>query len=126
METPPSEIARGVERRDGLTVVLLEKDPAALPRPARRTVDVLGFFDGRGVGPVLHTRPCRGGAAGEQGRRPRPLLVEALARHDAVAVAQVTLRAGEQPAVLRSPRAMLVPWLPVCPCTGPRLPGRPG
>lgn len=104
-----------MERPDGRTVVLLEKDLAALPRPTRRTVDVLGFIDQRGVDPVLHTRPYWGAAAGEQGQRPHPLLVEALARHDAVAVAEVTLRAGEQSAVLRPRRGMLVPRMPMCP-----------
>ncbi|MET9878838.1 Ku protein [Actinacidiphila glaucinigra] len=100
MEIPPSEIPRGVERPDGRTVVLLEEALAALPRPTRRAVDVVGLVDERGVGPLLYARPHQGGAAGEQGQRAHPLLVEALAGHDTVAVAEVTLRAGEQSAVL--------------------------
>ncbi|WUD72203.1 hypothetical protein OG937_11195 [Streptomyces sp. NBC_00510] len=53
VEVPQSEIARGWERPDGRTVVLLDEDLAALPIPTRMTVKVLGFVDERDVDPVL-------------------------------------------------------------------------
>src|SRR4051794_6227991 len=108
VEVPQSEIARGWERPDGRTVVLLDEDLAALPLPTRKTVDVLGFVDERDVDPVLYGKPYWVGAAGEQGQRPYALLVEALARHGTVAVAKVTLRTRERLAVLRPRRGMLV------------------
>ncbi|MFD3452791.1 Ku protein [Streptomyces sp. NPDC058691] len=108
VEVPQSEIARGWERPDGRTVVLLDEDLAALPLPTRKTVDVLGFVDERDVDPVLYAKPYWVGPAGEQGQRPYALLVEALARHGAVAVAKVTLRTRERLAVLRPRRGMLV------------------
>ncbi|MDX2649282.1 Ku protein [Streptomyces sp. PA03-1a] len=108
VEVPQSEIARGWERPDGRTVVLLDEDLAALPLPTKRTVDVLGFVDERDVDPVLYSKPYWVGAAGEQGQRPYALLVEALARHGTVAVAKVTLRTRERLAVLRPRHGMLV------------------
>lgn len=108
MEVPQSEIARGWERPDGRTVVLLDEDLDALPLPTKRTVDVLGFIDERDVDPVLYAKPYWVGAAGEQGQRPYALLVEALARHGTVAVAKVTLRTRERLAVLRPRHGMLV------------------
>ncbi|MFF3257243.1 Ku protein [Actinacidiphila glaucinigra] len=108
VEVPQSEIARGWERPDGRTVVLLDEDLDALPLPTKRTVDVLGFVDERDVDPVLYSKPYWVGAAGEQGQRPYALLVEALARHGTVAVAKVTLRTRERLAVLRPRHGMLV------------------
>ncbi|MDX2703628.1 hypothetical protein PV350_12245 [Streptomyces sp. PA03-6a] len=78
---PQSDIARGRQRPDGRTVVLLDEDLAALPLPTKRTVDVLGFVDERDVYPMLYAKPYWVGAAGEQGQRPYALLVEALALH---------------------------------------------
>ncbi|WP_326570016.1 hypothetical protein OIE69_00950 [Actinacidiphila glaucinigra] len=81
VEVSQSEIARGLERPDGRAVVLRDEDLAALALPTKRTVDVLGFVDERGVDPVLYSRPLGwGGAAGEQDQRPYALLVEALAQ----------------------------------------------
>ncbi|MEU1622947.1 Ku protein [Streptomyces sp. NPDC005722] len=108
VEVPQSEIARGWERPDGRTVVLLDEDLAALPLPTRKTVEVLGFVDERDVDPVLYAKPYWVGAAGEPGQRPYALLVEALARHGTVAVAKVTLRTRERLAVLRPRHGMLV------------------
>ncbi|MEU4094481.1 Ku protein [Streptomyces sp. NPDC026673] len=108
VEVPQSEIARGLERPDGRTVVLLDEDLAGLPLPTKRTVEVLGFIDEGDVDPVLYSRPYWVGAAGEQGQRPYALLVEALARHGRVAVAKVTLRTRERLAVLRPRHGMLV------------------
>ncbi|MFJ5217217.1 Ku protein [Streptomyces sp. NPDC088354] len=108
VEVPQSEIARGWERPDGRTVVLLDEDLAALPLPTRKTVEVLGFVDAADVDPVLYAKPYWVGALGEQGQRPYALLVEALARHGTVAVAKVTLRTRERLAVLRPRHGMLV------------------
>lgn len=108
VEVPQSEIARGWERPDGGTVVLLDEELAALPLPTRKTVDVLGFVDEADVDPMLYAKPYWIGAAGEQGQRPYALLVEALARHGKVAVAKVTLRTRERLAVLRPRHGMLV------------------
>ncbi|MEU6340255.1 Ku protein [Streptomyces sp. NPDC046977] len=108
VEVSQSEIARGWERPDGRTVVILDEDLAALPLPTKRTVDVLGFVDQTDVDPVLYAKPYWVGAAGEQGQRPYALLVEALARHGTVAVAKVTLRTRERLAVLRPRHGMLV------------------
>ncbi|MEU0184153.1 Ku protein [Streptomyces sp. NPDC006207] len=108
VEVPQSEIARGWERPDGRTVVLLDEDLAALPIPTRKTVEVLGFVDDRDVDPVLYSKAYWVGAAGEQAQRPYALLVEALARHGTVAVAKVTLRTRERLAVLRPRHGMLV------------------
>ncbi|MFD8079026.1 Ku protein [Streptomyces sp. NPDC059718] len=121
VEVPQSEIARGLERPDGRTVVLLEEDLAALPLPTKRTVEVLGFVDERDVDPVLYSKPYWVGAAGEQGQRPYALLVEALARHGRVAVAKVTLRTRERLAVLRPRHGMLVLHTLLRCCTGTRV-----
>ncbi|WSD64921.1 hypothetical protein OIE69_41600 [Actinacidiphila glaucinigra] len=108
MEVPQSEIARGWERSDGRTVVLLDQDLNALPLPTKRTVDVLGFVNERDVDPLLYAKPYWVGAASEQGQRPYALLVQALARHGTVAVAKVTLRTRERLAILRPRHGMLV------------------
>lgn len=63
VEVPQSEIARGWERPDGGTVVLLDEELAALPLPTRKTVDVLGFVDEADVDPMLYAKPYWIGAA---------------------------------------------------------------
>ncbi|MFF3951298.1 Ku protein [Streptomyces sp. NPDC001902] len=107
VKVPQSEIAHGLEFPDGRTVVLRDEDLAKLALPTKRAVDVLGFVDERGVDPVLYSRAYWVGAD-EQDQRPYALLVEALARHGRVVVANVTLRTRERLAVLRPRHGILV------------------
>ncbi|TLS46154.1 Ku protein [Streptomyces montanus] len=106
-EIPSQDVARGVERPDGTTVVLDDAALEGLPLSTKHVIEVLGFVPADTIDPISYQRAYYARPASAAAERPYEVLVAALARAGLVGIAKAAITSRERLAVLRPRHGVL-------------------